>query len=399
MKPWLMAAPKHYHISVWKTDNISTGSSNDNQVKLPLESGGTYNFTVNWGDGKTDLITAYDQAEVTHTYATIGTYKISVKGICHGFRFNNVGDVLKILEIKNWGRDFIVSNSNSVFYGCTNLNVSARDYMNITGITVFGWLFLNCTNLTGTIKVDTKGVYWHNSMFNNCAKFNAPVNYDTRNSIAMDYMFIGCAKFNQPVNFNSANVADMGRMFSGCTVFNSPVTLNTSNVTTMLQMFMQCLAFNKSLTSFDTSKVTIMANMFQECYAFNQSVAHFNTSKVTNMSGMFAIALAFNQDLSAWDTSKVTDMSYMFVNCTAFNQDLSAWNIESVTTLNNFLTVCPSFSRTNYDKLLVSWAAQNVQDGVTFSTSAAYTLGGTAEAARTHLIDIHAWSISDGGGV
>ena len=33
-------------ISTWKTDNISAGSSQANQIKLPLMAGGVYNFTV-----------------------------------------------------------------------------------------------------------------------------------------------------------------------------------------------------------------------------------------------------------------------------------------------------------------------------------------------------------------
>lgn len=43
-------------ISVWDTTIEST-------IELPLVSSGNYNFSVNWGDGNTDTITTYDQAE------------------------------------------------------------------------------------------------------------------------------------------------------------------------------------------------------------------------------------------------------------------------------------------------------------------------------------------------
>ncbi|MFX1239419.1 MAG: hypothetical protein ACFE8P_17090, partial [Promethearchaeota archaeon] len=36
--------------SIWDTTN--PGTSNYNQVALPLEPNGNYNFTVDWGDGK-----------------------------------------------------------------------------------------------------------------------------------------------------------------------------------------------------------------------------------------------------------------------------------------------------------------------------------------------------------
>ena len=37
-------------ISVWRTNETSSESSNNNQVRLPLQSSGNYNFVVEWGD-------------------------------------------------------------------------------------------------------------------------------------------------------------------------------------------------------------------------------------------------------------------------------------------------------------------------------------------------------------
>ncbi len=51
--------------SVWDTTN--PGSTDDDQITLPLTSSGDYDFFVAWGDGTVDHITQYDQGEVTHT--------------------------------------------------------------------------------------------------------------------------------------------------------------------------------------------------------------------------------------------------------------------------------------------------------------------------------------------
>ena len=64
-------------ISLW--DTTEDGESNSNQIKLPLESSGTYNFVVDWGDGSNDTITSYNQDEVTHTYSQGGIYEIKNK--------------------------------------------------------------------------------------------------------------------------------------------------------------------------------------------------------------------------------------------------------------------------------------------------------------------------------
>ena len=65
-------------VSNWNTANTSGGSSTSTQIQLPLESSGTYNFVVDWGDGNTDTITAWNQAETLHTYASSGTYTITI---------------------------------------------------------------------------------------------------------------------------------------------------------------------------------------------------------------------------------------------------------------------------------------------------------------------------------
>ena len=85
--------------STWDTTLTSTGSSNSTQVKLPLESAGTYSFTVNWGDGNTNYINTWNQTEVNHTYASSGKYALTINGTIVGWRFNNAGDKLKITNI------------------------------------------------------------------------------------------------------------------------------------------------------------------------------------------------------------------------------------------------------------------------------------------------------------
>ena len=66
--------------SSWNTTQTSTGSSAPNQIKLPLIASGNYSFVVDWGDGSTNTITSWNQAEVTHTYDTSGVKDLSIAG-------------------------------------------------------------------------------------------------------------------------------------------------------------------------------------------------------------------------------------------------------------------------------------------------------------------------------
>ena len=121
--------PVRVFISSWKTDN--TGTSNDDQITLPLQSSGTYNFLVKWGDGTQDTITAFDDPAVTHTYTASGTFNVEITGNITGWRFNNGGDRQKLLDVSEWGV-LNVGNSDSYFQGCTNLTVTATDTLNLT---------------------------------------------------------------------------------------------------------------------------------------------------------------------------------------------------------------------------------------------------------------------------
>jgi hypothetical protein len=128
----------YFEVSV-KTDNVSTGSTGVTQFALPLESTGTYNMVVFWGDGSSSVITTWNDSAVTHTYGVAGTYTVRVYGTLHGFRFNNTGDRLKLLTVNKFGDLFRFGNSGSYFYGCANMTFDAAvDTPSLAGTTNLG---------------------------------------------------------------------------------------------------------------------------------------------------------------------------------------------------------------------------------------------------------------------
>jgi surface protein len=354
-------------VSIWKTDNTSVGSSNNNQVKLPTYNGGVYNCVVNWGDGLSDVITAWNDAALTHTYASIGTYTITISGQFEGFRFNDSGDKEKLLYIDNGGKYFNIGNLGGIFYGCVNL--TGVNNLNTSDLTYFWAMFANCTSLVEEVQLDTSSAT------------------DT------SFMLQNCSAYNKPVNFNTANVTNMWSMFYGCTLFNKPVNFNTANVENMRYMFGNCSAFNQSLASFNTAKVTNMQGFLYNCVEFNQSLSHFDTAKVTTMNRMLFGCAKFNQSLSSFDTALVTDMEYMLYSAVLFNQDISGFAIDVVTTMAHMLEFT-ALSNDNYSNALIAWEAGTHQNNVPLDATAKYTAG--AAAARTALQG-DGWTINDGG--
>jgi len=382
-------------VTTWKTDNAGTSASN--QITLPLVSGGTYDFNVNWGDGTTtDHITAYNQAEVTHTYASAGTYTVRIFGTIRGFRFNDGGDKLKLLTIDSYG-SLDISTDQS-FYGCANLTSTATDAPTISTTSLFS-TFRDCTNFNGAIgNWDVSSVTSMTYMFYNASSFNQDIgswdvssvtnmvsmfliassfnknigNWDVSSVTNMSYMFNNATAFNQDISsWDVSSVTNMSSMFYNATSFNQNIgswdvsgvtnmafmfqstsfnqdigSWDVSGVTTMQQMF-QSAAFNQDIGSWNVSSVTIMANMFRGATAFNQDISGWDLSGATSMGGMFDGATSFNQDIGSWNVSSATSMAFMFRDAISFNQDIGSWNVSSVTSVQNMFDNADGMSAAN----------------------------------------------------
>ena len=291
-------------ITTWDPSKTSTGSSAANQVRLPLEPNGTYNFIVDWGDQTGSVITSWNQAEVTHTYANPGNAPFTITvfdtngSVLDGWRFNNSGDRLKILTVEQWGK-VKLGNNGGYFYGAENLTSDATDAPDLTDTANLTYAFHSANKLDGGAK-----------------------NWDTSESTDMSLMFAAAHAFNE----------DIGGW-------------DTSNVTTMNGMFADAESFNQDIGDWNTGQVTDMGYMFAEAESFNQDIGRWNTSVVEDMSYMFSLAYPFNQDISDWDTSLVVDMERMFAYTRNFDQPIGEWDTTSVTDMSGMFLFTEAIGR------------------------------------------------------
>jgi len=183
-----------------KTDNAGTSASDQFYIRT---AAGVYNYDVDWGDGNTDTGVTGD---ITHTYASAGTYTVKISGAFPRIFFNNGGDRLKLLEIQNWGN--IAWNSfNAAFRGCSNMDVTATDVPDLSSVTDMFRMFNVATSLVG------------NSSFEN---------WDVSNVINMSSMFQSASSFNQNLGiWEISSVTNMLAMFinSGMSTANYTDTI------------------------------------------------------------------------------------------------------------------------------------------------------------------------------
>lgn len=358
-------------VTVWETTNILGASSTDHQITIPLYLGETYDFKIDWGDGVIETINT--STSPTHTYATPGSKEIKISGIFPRIYFNNNDERLKILEIKKWG-SIAWQSFESSFYGCSNLEVTAQDVPNLSGVTHLTTMFFNAsamTGLTANWNWNTSLITHMNGTFQGAAAFNGDISsWNTDQLIYMGNLFNGASVFNQNIgSWNTANVTDMGGVFNSAAAFNQDLnSWNTTNVITMNAMFAFATNFNGNISSWNTANVTDMGFMFTYASHFNRNISSWNTTNVTNMSYLFSNASDFNQDISSWNTANVTAMNYMFGYASDFNQDISGWNTSNVTTLEGTF-----FLATSFNQDVGSWNTSNVTNmAFTFANAAAF---------------------------
>tara|TARA_R110000751_G_scaffold282907_1_gene386196 strand:- start:282 stop:1064 length:783 start_codon:yes stop_codon:yes gene_type:complete len=132
----------------FSVNTATTGSTTSTQFQMPFKNIGFTTVDVDWGDGNTDTITTWNQAETLHTYSSSGIYTIKIANVVNGFAFNNGGDKAKINIVSNCGQLNI--NTLGAFFGCLNMTWTATDSPTI-GTTDLGSTFRGCTAFNGNI--------------------------------------------------------------------------------------------------------------------------------------------------------------------------------------------------------------------------------------------------------
>jgi len=319
-----------------------------------------------------------------------------------------------------------VMDMNAMFAGATSFNQDLSSW-DISNVSIMYGMFSGASSFNQPIgSWNVSNVTSMNNLFSNASSFNQPLDsWNVSNVTNMGSMFKGASSFNQNLNtWDVSNVTYTANMFEGATVFNGDISSwEVINVTTMADMFREASSFDVDISSWNTGSVTNMSSMFVNASSFNQPIGTWNVSSVTYMAYMFADAngSSFNQDLNSWDVSNVTNMMGMFNGASSFNQNLDNWNVSSVTNMYGMFWSASSFdqdlsswditsvtdmeymfhfatlSTTNYDALLIGWAAQSVQPNIElYGGYSMYSCGAAADA-RQSLIDNHNWTITDGG--
>ena len=206
-------------ITTWKTDN--SGTSDDNQITIPTTGTG-YDYTVDWGDGNSDNNVT---GSITHTYASAGTYTVSISGDFPRIFFQNGGDKDKLITIEQWGDIQWTSFADS-FFGCSNMDVVATDAPDLSGVSSIYRMFGFTTSFNGDIgHWDVSTITNMELLFASASSFNQDIsNWDVSKATSFHLMFAEAEAFNQDISdWDVSNITELSFTFRNAAAFNQPL--------------------------------------------------------------------------------------------------------------------------------------------------------------------------------
>ena len=148
-----------------------TTTTSPQTFTIPCQNVGTFNATIDWGDGSpTSSITAYNDADLSHSYATAGQYTITITGTFPNIYFNNGGDRLLVDEVVDLG-DVGWTRLDGAFFGCSNMTAFDGGTANTSSVTNMFAMFRDCSSLTSldVSGFDTSSVTNMRFMFQSCS--------------------------------------------------------------------------------------------------------------------------------------------------------------------------------------------------------------------------------------
>lgn len=245
--------------------------------KLPLTSGGSYDFTVDWGDGTSSEITDWDDLATEHTYPNDQVYTVSILGRCTVWYFNNGGDRLKVITVTKCGNG--VTNTLN-FYGCANLESVSGSLTDYPRVTNFTNIFRGCSGLTSFPLIDTSRVTLLDGSWRDCSGLTSFPAIDTSSVTNFGSAWYGCSKIGQasvPIGtfplIDTSKATTISYAWYGCIGLTSFPAINTSAALSFNGTWSAC----SNLTSFPmllfTATVTDFTSAWRGCrglegYAF-----------------------------------------------------------------------------------------------------------------------------------
>ena len=190
---------------VW---TVATTTSSET-FTIPCQDVGVFDAVVDWGDGSTSAITAYNDADLAHVYASAGDHQIRISGTFPNIYFFGLGDCLKVKSVENLGVVGWLTFARA-FYGCSNMTSFVAGNTDTSGVTSLLAGFYVCSSLVSS---DLSGMNTSNvtdmnqTFYNNTSLLTSNVTgWDTSSVVTMFRCWMGCSSLVDLIGVEDLNI-------------------------------------------------------------------------------------------------------------------------------------------------------------------------------------------------
>ena len=192
-------------------------------ITIPCHNVGIFDASIDWGDGSTSDITAYNDADLAHVYAAIADHTIRISGTFPNIYFNSVGDKLKLKKVLQLGSTGLTRLDNA-FRGCSNMTEFLGGVVDTSAVTTMVQTFRDCTGLTtpDVSGFDTSAVDTMFRMWLDCTGVTTlnVSGFDVSSVTNMTQMFVRCTSLTDAAidGWNIEAVANFTNFMLGVTL-------------------------------------------------------------------------------------------------------------------------------------------------------------------------------------
>lgn len=336
----------------------------DQSIRLPIPEGYVVDIAVDWGDGTTS---SHIDPDVTHVYATAGSYTVSIAGKCEAWSFGDIDESAHLFRTVEQLGDLQWVSLRRAFEGCSGITFVAGAG-DTGGLTDTAYMFYG---VSGDSAIDLDG-------------------FDTSAVTTMR----GMLKVT-----NTQFAGDVHEDIT-CALSNVIVTDGDTIDAGAPEERMVSAIVDGGWSGYIGYAESGTINLWDGPYSDLQSRESESTIIITDRcilqylnADVRTVTVPSSATVSAENSGKWT----VVVDDAAFGStidiDPSPLRVSSVTDAREFVDSLPTEI---YDATLIAYASRPIAQGAVFGFGTSkYTPGGDAEAARSIIDEIG--EITDGG--
>lgn len=273
----------------WRDEELFTLDLNITDDDLgfgiqPFWDTGGFCHVLDWGDG-TYTAATNSGAQLIHTYAAAGSYKIKARGSVYRLRIGSTNPTALIDCNGNWDALGDITNGQDMFSGCTDALLTFTSLP--AGLTNGQSMFNNCISALLPFDVLPDGLTNGYGMFFRC--YNAPLAFSELPTWLVDgrNMFAFCYNAILPIKKLPTGLTGNQAMFNRCTCAELDLHELPPNITSVQDMFHACERAVISLTDIANNSTQGWPGLTTLYYFLNGAGTYSSPGTVTGHIATF----------------------------------------------------------------------------------------------------------------